>query len=773
MPITWRRKKKTSLDAEALLADANSASQHVAVLHVAFMAACSYVLVIVFGTTDLDLLIGKGIRLPVVDVEVPIVGFYAAAPYLLALVHLNLLLQLQLLSRKLYAFDAAAPTHEGLGGLRDRLHIFPYSYYLVGRPSRAVQTLFGLLVSTTVILLPLASLFALQIGFLAYQNEAVTWAQRIAIWLDVAIIVALWPIIIHRNDDWRVYWRELASAHLPYRKSWAVPVLLIVGLILFLLGASLTVSGTGLSLLVLSPLAAALLGKAGPQFRRRILINVLFVIVALGIMVTGIRADLFALFILGPLLLIPIAAIRFAQTPRGSTALLLALWIGALLPPALLVDGEWLERFIVHAQARSSLVAEAGSLMKMRPSLFWLPAGSEHINNGSVIDITPLNKALVNSQFLVDRVLGPIRQRALLTQHDHIDSTVISVLYLARQRRLNLSDSVLLAGASKPEQTAAIRSGQWEEAINMIEPINLERRSLRHARIYNAILSRANLQFAHLLGAHLESAQLQGADLGGAVLAGASLQGAQLQGANLQGAALDGADLWGSQLEGANLEWAGLAGASLRGAQLQGANLQGAILLGADLQDTRLQGVDYVSASLQAADLRGAVLYGRASDIHWDLVDVRGMDWAPMTKDASLEAINRFKHSYGPHRLQSITTRLKISARPGLPKPTMESCLVGTYAAVECMNRYEAIEPGEMTAFIQELQKALVALACWNTEIARGIINQIPVPIGDFDQRSTRRGLQYLIVKSLDDPQCSGLNELQPSEKIALRDLRS
>jgi hypothetical protein len=38
-------------DAEALLDTANSASQHVAVLHVAFMALCAYVLIIVFGTT--------------------------------------------------------------------------------------------------------------------------------------------------------------------------------------------------------------------------------------------------------------------------------------------------------------------------------------------------------------------------------------------------------------------------------------------------------------------------------------------------------------------------------------------------------------------------------------------------------------------------------------------------------------------------------------------------------------------------------------------------
>ena len=68
-------------DAKALLDAANRASEKVAALHIAFLAVCTYVVVIVFSTTDMDLLIGKGIKLPVVAVDVPILGFYATAPY--------------------------------------------------------------------------------------------------------------------------------------------------------------------------------------------------------------------------------------------------------------------------------------------------------------------------------------------------------------------------------------------------------------------------------------------------------------------------------------------------------------------------------------------------------------------------------------------------------------------------------------------------------------------------------------------------------------------
>lgn len=189
---------QTESSAKALLDAANSASEKVALLHVTFLALCAYVLVIVFSTTDTDLLIGKGIKLPIVDVEIPIVGFYAAVPYLIVLVHFNLLLQLQLLSAKLYAFDEAAAKDHEAGRLHDQINIFPYNHYLVGRPSQLVRRLVALVVTITMLLLPLATLLVLQARFLAYQSELVTWAQRAATWLDIVVVTTLWPVIMDR-----------------------------------------------------------------------------------------------------------------------------------------------------------------------------------------------------------------------------------------------------------------------------------------------------------------------------------------------------------------------------------------------------------------------------------------------------------------------------------------------------------------------------------------------------------------------------------------------
>ncbi|MDQ3775550.1 MAG: hypothetical protein M3461_14970 [Pseudomonadota bacterium] len=319
----------SSEDAEALLDTANSASQHVAVLHVAFMALCAYVLVIVFGTTDMDLLIGKGVKLPVVDVTVPIVGFYAFVPCLVVLVHFNLLLQLQLLSRQLYNFDTAvAQEEERIGGLRDRLHIFPYTYYLVGRPGPIVRRLLGIVVGITLLVLPLATLLVLQLRFLAYQDQAVTWAQRVTVWFDVALVIALWPVIMDRGDSWWDYLRRVASR---LRRRWRMGLAwaaVWVGVVLsalvmtkevyFVAGAAAGITSSG--------------SRLRPRRHRHSPASAFATAQAMN--TTGLSKALI----------------------RGMSGLLLVVALGVPLPLGLLADGEWREKKLLAGEVVASEV---------------------------------------------------------------------------------------------------------------------------------------------------------------------------------------------------------------------------------------------------------------------------------------------------------------------------------------------------------------------------------------------------------------------------------
>ncbi|MEW6657336.1 MAG: pentapeptide repeat-containing protein [Thermodesulfobacteriota bacterium] len=790
-------------EAEALLEAANSSSERVAAQHLAFMVVCAYVLTIVFSTTHFDLLIGKGIRLPVVNVDVPIVGFYAFAPFIVVLIHFNLLLQLQLLSRKLFAFEAAAPPEEGLGGLRDRLHIFPYTYYLVGRPSPLVQPLMGLMVSITVVLLPLVTLLALQLEFLAYQNEAVTWCQRLAIWLDILAITILWPLIMHPRDDWCGYWRDLIAAYVPRRRVWLAFALLFAGFVLMLFGLTEITVLPGLVLLLVSALSVApLRGWKGTSWTCKLYLAC-FVVAAIFAGAIDLLVESQVLFLLGLLLLLPLAVLWNPLAPRGSLALLLALFVGLLLPPALLVDDERLERHIV--------ALERHIVVLIQPSL---------------------------APYYSDVHTSP--------------STKLSGWFLREKRRLSLNEQVLLAKAPKPETLAQIRSGEWQEGLRKIEPLNLQDRHLRHARLSKVILIGADLRDAKLRGALLEKAKLQGANLEGAELRGAHLEGAELQGANLEKAQLQSAFLLSAQLRGANLEEAQLQGANLEGAELRGAHLQkaqlqhanlrmaelqgadlrsvslrnawleaaklqganlqkaelqgvdlgfyfhvlgaaqfqgvnlesaglqgaylrGANLRGANLGYAQLQGADLGNAQLQGANLRNANLYAASinSFTKTELVDARKVVWEPLADDKLRNLSNELETLKtmvaDKDQCQRVLERLKKASRPGAPKLRLQSCLAPHDSPLDCATRYDPQKPKELKEFKKRLHDYLAKLTCESPEIARGLIRQIPER---KDSDSSRKGLEVVLRKRLDDKKCKGLQGLSPEEKDKLRALK-
>jgi hypothetical protein len=112
--------------------------------------------------------------------------------------------------------------------------------------------------------------------------------------------------------------------------------------------------------------------------------------------------------------------------------------------------------------------------------------------------------------------------------------------------------------------------------VDVIDGLDLLRKSGKGADLSGANLSYANLSYVNLCGANLRGAYLSGADLSYADLRGASLSGAYLCGANLRGAYLSGANFSYANLLGASLSGAYLCGASLSGANLRGADLSGA-----------------------------------------------------------------------------------------------------------------------------------------------------------------------------------------------------
>src|SRR5439155_23564884 len=106
------------------------------------------------------------VPLALVNVYLPIVGFYVVVPWLLLVIYFNLLLQLTFLAQELHRLDAvlAAFTDEAAREeQRVRLFPFPFSAMLIGRPAQwRLRGLLGIMVWTTVLLVPLVLLEAIR-----------------------------------------------------------------------------------------------------------------------------------------------------------------------------------------------------------------------------------------------------------------------------------------------------------------------------------------------------------------------------------------------------------------------------------------------------------------------------------------------------------------------------------------------------------------------------------------------------------------------------------
>ena len=113
--------------------------------------------------------------------------------------------------------------------------------------------------------------------------------------------------------------------------------------------------------------------------------------------------------------------------------------------------------------------------------------------------------------------------------------------------------------------------GLFEDHNDRVAKRNFSNFDLRDASLWGADLRGAGLENANLARAFLLEANLEKADLREAKLAEAWLIDANLKGANLWGANLEKASLLGAKLKGADLR-----GADLRGANLWGADLEGA-----------------------------------------------------------------------------------------------------------------------------------------------------------------------------------------------------
>jgi uncharacterized protein YjbI with pentapeptide repeats len=193
---------KLSEEAKGFLDEANGASDPAWSAWLAFLVLLTYVAVTLASVSHKNLLLNSPVRLPIINADIPLVGFFQYAPALLLLVYLSLLVQHVILARKYRKFtDAIAPYEIETGTehpSRDRVHSYVFSQILAGpRPNRITKFMMMLIVYVTFSILPIATLLYFQIKFLPYHEVSITYWHRIAVILGFAMLILLTPIMQH------------------------------------------------------------------------------------------------------------------------------------------------------------------------------------------------------------------------------------------------------------------------------------------------------------------------------------------------------------------------------------------------------------------------------------------------------------------------------------------------------------------------------------------------------------------------------------------------
>ena len=616
-----------------------------------FLVVALYLLIIVGTTTDLMLLRGEIVALPLMEVGVPVVVFYTVAPLIFLLLHSNLLLRLSQLAKTIKQWQANS---KGLENERSSL-VFPVDFaqlLLYGEPRWALYAV----VVTQIYILPIVVLLALQMSFLAYQDSGITVWHQLLITADLVLLFLFVCFVRGTREGTKVecsyvlkmlfrMWGTVLSAGLVLILAWTIAVVPnswqeTMGIFVAIL--------VGLFFLLRPYVSKRLRNKQDNELNK-------FFLPTKFIVLYG-----FILLSFFGIVTIVVDGLQEHKAVKWSERTKLGI---------VAIDVDSLQERSIQQQL-------SACLRQLSACVF-----ADWWKEYPITSYRPVRRFLnVAEQPIALKEIPPEIVSALIIKEEEKEEAkpdplckYIGELDLSR-RQLNYA---LFYGSQ-------FRCVKLESAG--LHGADLRRAELHGADLFGAELHGADLRWTELHGANLSQAKLHGADLRWTELHDADLSDAELHGANLflaelHGADLSktkfktklhGADLWGAKLHGADLRWtelhganligAELHGADLRSAELHGANLSNAKLHGADLQWAELHGAKLFETELYGADLRGAELYGAdLGDVILKNVNLYSVRWDKPEDDWN----NIINNILNGNKIQIINIR-DISKKRGL-----------------------------------------------------------------------------------------------------------
>src|SRR5215510_8841289 len=137
---------RLSQEVKGFLDEANAASDPAWTAWLAFLLLLTYVVVTLASVSHKDLRLNSPVRLPIINADIPLVGFFQYAPAMLLLVYLSLLVQHVVLGRKYRRFTDAIAPYEMEAGTehpsRERVHSYVFSQLAAGpEPNRVTKVM--------------------------------------------------------------------------------------------------------------------------------------------------------------------------------------------------------------------------------------------------------------------------------------------------------------------------------------------------------------------------------------------------------------------------------------------------------------------------------------------------------------------------------------------------------------------------------------------------------------------------------------------------------
>ncbi|MEA3275171.1 MAG: pentapeptide repeat-containing protein [Pseudomonadota bacterium] len=542
--------------AEKRLAAANEAIRSTRTFFFALLSVAAYIGVVIASTTDEQLLRISPVKLPIIGVEVPLTGFYLSVPWLFVVLHFNLLIHLGLTSRKLKGFlDDLKPLNQDLSQrLRRDVANFPLAQWMVRNHDQLLRPVLAIMAWITLVAIPPFLLLWMQLRFLAFQDETITWLQATAVGVDAILIIGFhaWFVQhIQPKTRWLAGWKELGERE---DKALAISFRLTVTKPLFRYLVPLVPLGlTGYLTFGLSNLIDS--------------DNVLEC---------------------NPLL-----------RPLGSAA----------------DDGMPHERWLCR-QYRVDLTESFVTRNTPSPEVVNALRGDDAEARkkalGEILGFYLKDRNLRGAD-LYRAVLPRADLRGAQLQGARLEKAVLQAANLeeANFKGANLRGANLEGANLRDAKLRGVNPMMLSDAFTLLLQFFTQSQpdatNLSDATLWGARLEHANLRYANLTGASLWRAHLEGANLTRALLQDVDLEGAYLTGAVLMSVDLRGATLLGTHLEGANLWYAKLGGADFTGANLHSAKLHDTNLEWADLTEADLSFVDLRKAqNLDTAEFAGA-----------------------------------------------------------------------------------------------------------------------------------------------------------------------